>query len=329
MTAATTYAHCNWNGTPPGVLSWWRIVMDAIERYRPHLPGPVWERIGPECRRAVARAKPTSPKQARDWLGALAHAVAYADACGRPATAETVLTPEAIEWFLATGCGHIRESSRGNRRGRLHHLRHALLGPDLLTGQPAAYSGSDSSRPYSKAEQSRLYSCARFQPTDQLRYGFLVLLALGFGCALDSPEIIPLRTHDVRTAPNGAVAVAVRGPRTRLVLCRSSWASVLAEATSWASVPGQARYVFRPNCYARGTNTVTNFLARTKTSHGTPSLIQGRARATWLVDAVEARMHLPTLMAAAGLTTLRSIDRIMPYVRNLTAEQAAAALKEL
>lgn len=40
-------------------------------------------------------------------------------------------------------------------------------------------------------------------------------------------------------------------------------------------------------------------------------------------------MHLPTLMAAAGLTTLRSIDRILPYVRNLPADDAAAALREL
>lgn len=302
--------------------------MDAIDRYRPHLPDSVWERIGPECRRAVARAKPVSPKQARDWLGALTHAVAYADACGRPATAETVLTPEAIEWFLATGCGHIRESSRGNRRGRLHHLRRALLGPDLLTGEPAAYSGSDSSRPYTEAEQSRLYSCARFQPTAQLRYGMLALLALGFGCALDSPEIIPLRTQDVRIAPSGLVAVAVGGDRARVVLCRTAWAPVLAEVAAWAAQPGEARYLFRPRSYARGTNTVTNFIARAKASPGTPSLVQGRARATWLVDAVEARMHLPTLMAAAGLTTLRSIDRIMPYVRNLTAEQAAAALRE-
>ncbi|WP_234042452.1 hypothetical protein [Streptomyces marianii] len=55
----------------------------------------------------------------------------------------------------------------------------------------------------------------------------------------------------------------------------------------------------------------------------------GRTRATWLVDAVEARMYLPTLMAAAGLTTLRSIDRILPYVRNLPPDQAAAMLREL
>lgn len=303
--------------------------MDAIERYRPQLADPVWDRIGPDCRRAVTRAKPSGPKQARDWLGALTHAAAYADACGRSIEAEKVLTPEAIEWFLATGCGHLSEASRGNRRGRLHHLRRALLGPDLITGQPAAYSGSDSSRPYSKAEQSRLHSSARFQPTAELRFGLLTLLALGFGCALDSPEVIPLRTHDVRTAPNGTVAVAVRGPRARLVLCRASWASVLTEAAAWASVPGQTRYLFRPGCYARATNTVTNFVARAKASPGTPPIVQGRTRATWLVDAVEARMHLPTLMAAAGLTTLRSIDRIMPHVRNLTAEQAAAALKEL
>nr|WSX50864.1 hypothetical protein OG409_19075 [Streptomyces sp. NBC_00974] len=303
--------------------------MDAIERYRPQLPAPVWERIGPDCRRAVTRAKPSSPKQARDWLGALAHAAAHADGCGRPTKAEVLVTPEAVEWYLATGCLHVGEASRGNRRCRLSALRHALLGPDLLTGTPAAYTGSDASRPYSRSEQAQLYACANAQPTSELRHGFLTLLALGFGCALDSPEVIPARTHDVREAPNGAVAIAVRGRRARLVLCRRSWAPVLTEATAWASVPGTARYLFRPSSHTRGANTVTHFLARVKFSPGTPPLVMGRARATWLVDAVEARMHLPTLMAAAGLTTLRSIDRIMPHVRNLSADEAATALREL
>lgn len=302
--------------------------MDAIERYRPKLPGPVWDRIGPDCRRAVAKAKPSTPKEARDWLGALAHAATYADASGRPTEAKHLLTAEAIEWYLTTGCLHLEESSRSNRRCRLNKLRRALLGPDLITGNPAAYSGSDASRPYTQPEQAQLYASARAQPTDELRYGCLLLLALGFGCALDSPEIISLRTHDVREASNGAVAVAVRGPRARVVLCRTAWAPVLTEATAWASRPGQARYLFRPGSHTRGTNTVTNFLARTKKPPGTPPLVIGRARATWLVDAIEARMHLPTLMAAAGLTTLRSIDRVLPHVRNLSPDQAAAALKE-
>ncbi|MEU9634589.1 hypothetical protein ACGFZZ_17095 [Streptomyces tendae] len=30
-----------------------RRTMDAIERYRPKLPGPVWTRDGPECRLAL------------------------------------------------------------------------------------------------------------------------------------------------------------------------------------------------------------------------------------------------------------------------------------
>ncbi|OIK23386.1 hypothetical protein [Streptomyces malaysiense] len=286
------------------------------------------ERIGADCRRAVTRARPATPKQARDWLGALAHAAAHADACGRPTKAEQLLTPEAIEWYLATGCLHLDQSSRSNRRCRLNHLRRALLGPDLITGRPAAYSGSDPSRPYTRSEQAQLYASARSQPTDELRYGLLTLLALGLGCGLDSPEVIPLRTHDVREAPNGAVGVAVRGPRARVVLCRTAWAAVLTEATAWASRPGQARYLFRPASHARGTNTVTNFLARTKKPPGSPSLVIGRTRATWLVDAIEARMHLPTLMAAAGLTTLRSIDRVLPHVRNLTPDQASAVLKE-
>lgn len=133
----------------------------------------------------------------------------------------------------------------------------------------------------------------------------------------------------MRSTANSAVAVAVRGSRAHVVLCRKAWAPVLSEAAAWASRPGEARYLFRPHSHARGTNTVTNFLARAKRSPGTPPLVMGRARATWLVDAVEARMHLATLMAATGLTTLRSIDRILPYVRNLSPDQAAAALREL
>ncbi|MGW0610411.1 hypothetical protein [Streptomyces sp. NPDC002788] len=280
----------------------------------------------PTCR-GQGQAR-TTPKQARDWLGALAHAAAHADACGQPTKAERLLTEEAIEWYLATGYAHVNDTARSNRRGRLNKLRRALLGPDLITGAPVAYSGSNPSRPYTKAEQAQLYATARAQPTEALRHGLLALLALGFGCGLDSPEIIPLRTHDVREAPNGAVGVAVRGSRARVVLCRTAWVPVLTEATAWASQPGEARYLFRPASHARCTNTVTNFLARTKKQPGGSALVVGRTRATWLVDAIEARMHLPTLMAAAGLTTLRSIDRVLPYVRNLTPEQAAVALKE-
>ena len=303
--------------------------MDAIERYRPQLSGPVWDRVGPDCRRAVAKAKPATPKEARDWLGALAHAAAHADASGRLTQGRAPTHRGGDRVVPGHRLPASGGASRSNRRCRLNKLRRALLGPDLITGNPAAYSGSDASRPYTQPEQAQLYASARAHPTVELRYGLLTLLALGFGCALDSPEIIPLRTHDVREAPNGAVAVAVRGQRARVVLCRSAWAPVLTETTAWASRPGQARSLFRPSSHTRGTNTVTNFLARAKKPPGTPPLVIGRARATWLVDAIEARMHLPTLMAAAGLTTLRSIDRVLPHVRNLSPDQAAAALKEL
>lgn len=84
--------------------------------------------------------------------------------------------------------------------------------------------------------------------------------------------------------------MAVRGARARVMLWRTAWADVLMEAAEWAARPGQARYLFRPGSHARGTKTVTDFLARAKEPPGTPRLVMGRTRATWLVDAVEARM---------------------------------------
>ncbi|MFJ7495058.1 hypothetical protein ACIQZB_28410 [Streptomyces sp. NPDC097727] len=40
--------------------------------------------------------------------------------------------------------------------------------------------------------------------------------------------------------------------------------TVLAAAAELLETPGSAGYLFRPNCHSRGTNTVTNFLSRTK-----------------------------------------------------------------
>ncbi|WP_432058190.1 hypothetical protein [Streptomyces sp. bgisy022] len=251
----------------------------------------------------------------------------FADAEGMPAAAEVWLSKELIERFVQVGCPAASEATRGNYRSRLLRLREAVVGPDLVTGRPVRLSASAVSRPYSPSETAALWAWALAQPTAELRHGCQVLLALGLGCGLDSPEVVPLRAHDVRAADDGAAAVNVRGSRPRLVLCRRPWEAVLAKVVREATVPGTASWLFRPRSQARAKNTVTNFLARTAKDPACPPLVQGRARATWLVGLIDDGVRLPVIVAAAGVDTLHALSRIMPFVRTVPAPDAGAQLR--
>lgn len=300
-----------------------------IHSYRPSGSPAGWGRVGDEVRRVVLHAAPLTSLKARELLGALAQLALFCDGQGLPASADVWLSREVIERFIDVGCPQVRESTRGNYRSRLMRLRELVLGGECRTGKPTELSASSPNRPYSQRELADLWGWAGGQPTDELRWGCKTLLALGAGVGLDSPEVIPLRVHDVRHAPDmrGPVVVKTRGPREREILCRRPWEAVLASAAKRLETPGSASYLFRPNCHSRGTNTVTNFLARTKPGQGSPRLVMGRLRSTWLVDLFESRVPITVIVAAAGVDTFHGLSRILPFLSGPPADEAAALLR--
>ncbi|MEV6104462.1 hypothetical protein AB0M28_07040 [Streptomyces sp. NPDC051940] len=286
-----------------------------------------WPRLAPLVRSIVKDADPQVTYTARELLGPLAKLAVFADGQGLPATAEVWLSRAVIERFIAVGCPTVGPASRGNYRSRLLKLRDAVLGPELAGGPPVKLSSSTASHPYTSVEQSALWSWASGQATAQLRHGCQTLLALGLGCGLDSPEIVPLRAHDIRIASTGTTAVSVRGRRARLVVCRRPWETVLARAAQEAEHSGAASWLFRPNAHARAKNTVTNFLARTQTDPACPPLVMGRARATWLVGLINAGLPLPVILAGSGVDTLHGLSRLLPHLTPIPAPRAAELLR--
>lgn len=272
---------------------------------------------------------PDLPYQARELLSALTQLALFCDGEGMPINAEVWLSREVIERFIAVGCPQLGEGSRGNYRSRLLRLREVMIGGDCSTGKPATCSGSSASRPYNKTDLADLWGWAGGQPTEELRWGCRTLMALGAGVGLDSPEIIPLLTHNVRrpSTQGGPVVVATRGNRERLIVCRRPWEGVLAAAADRLDVPGCASYLFRPTCFSRGTNIVTNFLSRTRRSQGVPRLVMCRLRSTWLVDLFDARLPITVIVAAAGVDTLHGLSRILPFLSGVPVEEAASLLR--
>ncbi|MFG2027180.1 hypothetical protein [Streptomyces sp. NPDC048825] len=277
----------------------------------------------------IRLADPLLPHKARELLTALAQLALFCDGEGLPGKAEVWLSREAIERFIAVGCPHVRESTRGNYRSRLLRLHEIVLGGVCRTGKPAKLSASVPNSPYSRTELADLWGWASGQPTEELRWGCKTLMALGLGVGLDSPEVIPLRVHDVRRTSNGGgpVVVATRGARKRDILCRRPWEGVLASAADRLDTTGTAQYLFRPNCFSRGTNTVTNFLDRTKPSSEVPRLVMGRLRSTWLVELFEERLPITVIVAAAGVDTLHGLSRILPFLSAVPADEAARLLR--
>lgn len=296
-----------------------------IDFYTPRGAGPGWERVADEVRRIVKAAAPATPYSATQLLSAAARLALFADGLGHRPQAEAWLAREMIEHFIASGCPNAAESTRGNYRSRLLRLREAVIGTELASGRPMPLSGSLASHPYARAEQSDLWSWAGGQPTSALRHGIKTLMACGFGCGLDSAEIADVRTHDVqRSGLDGAVRVRVRGRRARQVVCRRAWEQVLLDA---AAALGPGEYLFRPDAHTRGKNLVSNFLARTKSNATAPNLSMGRARATWIVELVDANVPLTVLVAAAGVDSLHAFSRLMPYFSTAAADAAAKALR--
>ncbi|MFF7473366.1 hypothetical protein [Streptomyces sp. NPDC008092] len=277
----------------------------------------------------VRLADPLLPYQARELLSALAQLALFCNGEGLPGKAEVWLVREVIERFIAVGCPTVKETTRGNYRSRLLRLSEVVLGGECRTGKPAKLSASIPNSPYGRSEIADLWGWASGQPTEELRWGCKTLMALGLGVGLDSPEAIPLRVHDVRRASGtgGPAVVVTRGPRKREILCRRPWEGVLASAADRLDASGTARYLFRPNCHSRGTNTVTNFLARAQPSPDVPRLVMGRLRSTWLVELFEERLPITVIVAAAGVDTLHGLSRILPFLTPVPAEEAARLLR--
>ncbi|MBB5122742.1 hypothetical protein AF335_05015 [Streptomyces eurocidicus] len=296
-----------------------------IARYRPKNAPPAWERLAAEVRVTVARAAPTTTYRARDLLTALTRLALFADREGCPPDARRWLDAAMVERFAALGCPDIRPASRSNYRARLTAIRTAVYGPDLPGGRPVPLSGSDPSRPLTGTQKADLWAWAGGQPTGELRQGLRLLLALSLGCGLDSPEVIPARGPDVRVLSDGACVLAVRGRRARLIVCARPYEHTLAAAAQRA----QTSYLFRPACFSRGSNTVTDLIYRATPDARVPRLVLGRCRATWLVERMDIPLPLPVLLAAAGLDSLHALSRFLPYLQGTSAEQAHTTLREM
>ncbi|GGL48399.1 hypothetical protein GCM10014719_57100 [Planomonospora parontospora subsp. antibiotica] len=171
-------------------------------------------------------------------------------------------------------------------------------------------------RPYSAEDVAALYRWAEAQPPP-LRASCRMLLTLGIGCGLHEDELFWVRVADVRLASSRTVAVAIPGPRERVIACREPWEHILrAEVTS---LPGQVTPLFSPQAEApevrpaadSAAEAIAAFVASTTPSAEGPELCPARLHDTWLQGFTGSGIEPSLIAACAGYGSVFDLPAVL------------------
>ncbi|MGY5135131.1 hypothetical protein ACWGJW_22500 [Streptomyces nigrescens] len=215
--------------------------------------------------------------------------------------------------FCRTGRPDLSPATRKAIASRVRSLAH-----------PVPISGRDVHAPYTPAELAALWQAAGDQNTPERCRDARILLALGAGAGLTAAEIAQVRAHDVRLA-GAAVVVAARGrTQRRMVIVRRAFEHTLAEAAH--AHTGQVVYLLAPTCFAR-TGIVHKVIGSLRLPDGCPRPQPRRLRAGWIKELAESRIPLTVLAAAAGITDLGALTRILRHLQRPDTDEAADQLR--
>lgn len=309
----------DWQFVPePGVFDWRTAVRDRIETFQPArldtFGAVLWGRIATSVRQVVARADPLSAGMARTLAAALWQVALFCEQRGLGCGERVWTAEESLALFARHGRPDLSSASRTQIVSRVRSL-----------ADPVPCSGRDVFTPYTPAELAALWAAAGAQPSEQRCRNARILIALGAGAGLSAAEIAQVRAHDVRPA-GAAVVVAVRGrTQRRMVIVRRAFEHTLAEAAH--AHTGQVVYLLAPTCFSRA-GIVSRITSSLHLPEKCPRPLTRRLRASWLKELAESQIALPVLAAAAGITDLAALTRLLRHLDRPDDQQAADQLRE-
>lgn len=299
--------------------------MDVAAYHPASLPDRDWGRIRPFVTAVVETAQEQYEGRynTRDLLSALTGHVHWVTqvAC-LPLDVSTILHRDTIAEYIAHGCPSLTPGSRATRRSQLIRIAEAALPAEERVSRLQAVHRDNPARPYTPAEQIALRSWAVGQTTDQRREDCHTILALGLGAGLATTDMLALRVEDI-LVDNQGVLITVHGTRTREVPVLARWEKHLVTLTQ--TLPGDLWVLGTPR-RKPNPNWMDAFLAKTQ-AEGSLRASPARLRNTWLVHHLTTGTPLGPLAHAAGLSTFRTIEKLLPFVPEPTRDDVRATMR--
>lgn len=280
-----------------------------------------WAVVAGPVRDAARRAACTLPV-AKVVLPSLAAFGAWLFAEGYTPDVELLADPELVERYTQVGMPGRSEATRATRRATLRRAA-ARIRPDSVAPLEAiAYRRARA--PYSRVEVARFFEVAAAQPTRARRKSLSAILVLGLGCGLHRQDLAWVRGVDVEPTAAGVQVTVIGGPRPRVVIALDAYADQLARLSRAA-----ANGLMIGGTTLGRVNVTAPTLDRMMTDRSVPRVVPSRLRATWLVTHLNLRTPYSVLLPAAGMTSSRTLDDLLPYSDPVPAGEAATLLRGL
>lgn len=285
-------------------------VNDRIKNFTPMMPKRLWnDAVAEFTRSAVTDFAPNTPAEARNCMSDVARLASWTShvAC-HPLERRIVFDGRQIDAFIARGLDGLSSSSVRMARLRLLRIAAELETYDPIRRDAGKKAHSAPFAPYTPEEIVRFRSQGETRSTPVRRHNWLTLLALGAGCGLAASEIVGLTRDDVEVGRD-SIRVRVGGDRARSVTCLAAWEADVRHLIISPLV--DAHLIVKEVRPTDASHYVTVFLVNA--SKGAERFTVERLRSTWLVEHLRGGTEPFALMAAAGVKSFSTFERLVDY----------------
>lgn len=275
----------------------------------------------------TAAPQPITHAWVRHALGLTANLVRWASGEGLPLDREVLLTRHQIDRWVHVGLASHPASTRATYRARLEIMA-SHVATEPWDGRRYSIPEAKAGLPLTEQEQADLWLWSRQIPARQRRARMSASLVFGLGCGLTYAEEGHVHREDVARDLAG-VHLTVRAGRNgkdRTVTCLRAWEGRLWELVK--DVPAGHLIASPWRTTPQTKNSYTQMLAATKRTCPPPvEWSHQRARQTWLATHLAAGTPINVLLAAAGLSSMQTVTRLLPYLPDVAPAETSQWLR--
>lgn len=296
----------------------------VIANFKPKMSRELWRQVGDFTRSAVTDFRPNHGTEADLTMSAVARLTAWSvETAALDLDRTSVFNGHNIEQYIATGCKHLSKYAAGTLRLSLMRVAEELGVVERGRVAPRRNPRPSPRAPYSASELAGFRAMSATRSNELQRRNWSAFVTLAAGCGLSAFEILHARVDDIRSH-SGGLTVSVNN---REVTCAASFEDDLrhlVEAATGDEYFWQSSSGWRPDNRI-GISYPGLEIGRYARTEKAPTA--GRLRATWIVGQLNKGVHLTTLTAAMGITSLRPLEAYLPFLTPQDPANAAAALR--
>jgi hypothetical protein len=293
---------------------------DYVDSYvARRVPTAVWASISADVKQTVLRSA-SSLQTAKTMCSHVAGYVAWLHSEGLPTTVSVIADGDVLERYIQTGMPGVPDGSRATRRAILRRVAERVA-PHCAPA-PAQMRYRFVRPPYESWQLARYWQLAADQPTRGRRCAATSVLTFGLGAGLDGRDLAWVRGTDIEACGQTVWVRVQGGPRPRRVVCLDQFAE---RALACAEDAGERLVVAGGSPGTR--NVTSGALARLISDPALPRLLTSRLRSTWLLTHLTLGTPLDVLLPAAGLSTARPLEDLLPLVPPAPTQRVSQLLR--